>query len=47
MKAIKKMGKNKATSIDGVSDIIFQEKEIKDYAYRRLEHHFLRYGDNI
>ena len=37
MNAIKKMGKNKATSIDGVADLIFQHKEIEKYANRRLE----------
>ena len=31
------MGKGKATSVDGVSDIIFQEIEIKKYAERRLQ----------
>ena len=44
--AVKKMGKNKATSVDGVSDLIFQRKEIEKFTFRKLNQHFPQYEDN-
>lgn len=37
MKAIRKMGKNKANSVDGVLDMIFQQSEWDKYLLDKLD----------